>query len=111
MNKTRFSSKLLRQFEKYSKQRLLPVVAVSGGIDSLTLASAFSNYTSSKLAVAHAVGPAVPAEATKRVKEFALKFDWKLFLINAGEMQDSRYLANRRKFILFSGTSKEDLKF
>ncbi len=94
MSNLRHSSKLLRQFEKYSKSGILPVVAVSGGIDSLTLAVAFSSYANHKLAVAHAVGPAVPDEATKRVNEFSLKFNWKLFLINAGEMQDPRYIEN-----------------
>ncbi len=94
MSEMRFNSKLIKQLTKYTKRGILPVVAVSGGIDSITLAAAFSNYTEKKIPIAHATGPAVPLEATKRVKDLSLKYNWKVFFIKAGEMKDPRYLAN-----------------
>ena len=50
----------------------LPTVAVSGGIDSLSLAVFISKlYITKKINIAHAIGPAVPREATNRVKNFS----------------------------------------
>ena len=45
-------------------------VAVSGGVDSLTLAS-FVHTHGLPLTVIHAVSPAVPADATARVRAMA----------------------------------------
>ena len=51
------------------KKSEMPTVAVSGGIDSLTLAVFMSKlFNEEKVNVAHAIGPAVPIEATNRVK-------------------------------------------
>ena len=69
-------------------------VAVSGGIDSITLATYTNKLAKKPLNVAHAVSPAVPKEATKRVKQLALKFNWNLHIINANELGDPRYKAN-----------------
>ena len=44
--------------------------------------------------VIHAVGPAVPAAASKRVKRWAHQEKWQLQLVNAGEFNDPKYLAN-----------------
>jgi uncharacterized protein len=70
-----------------------PVIAVSGGVDSLTLAAAAARV-SDDVMVAHAVSPAVPAEATARVQRLAREFNWNLALIDAHEFQDPRYRAN-----------------
>jgi len=101
-------------------------IAVSGGIDSLTLA-AFTSIFKDNLNVAHAVSPAVPKEATKRVKLMAQKFKWNLHIINANELKDRRYKENpyNRCFfckvnlyntikseingIILSGANKDDL--
>lgn len=70
------------------------VVAVSGGVDSLTLA-AFSHATSGVRATAvHAVSPAVPALATERVKAFATERGLALALLDAGEFADEAYRQN-----------------
>jgi len=69
-------------------------VAVSGGIDSITLAAFLSTFTNSSITVAHAVSPAVPNEATLRVKNISKKFNWNLNIINANELNDPRYSAN-----------------
>lgn len=70
------------------------VVAVSGGVDSLTLASFAHATLGDKAMLVHAVSPAVPAEATTRVKEFAHARGAVLTLLNAGEFADEAYRAN-----------------
>jgi len=73
----------------------LPTVAVSGGIDSLTLAVFISKlFNEKKINIAHAIGPAVPIEATNRVKKLAKEFNWNLNIINTNEINDPRYRAN-----------------
>jgi uncharacterized protein len=68
-------------------------VAVSGGIDSLTLAiiAGRKHYNSDMF---HTVSPAVPAEATARVKDFAVREGWRLQIINAGEFAREEYITN-----------------
>lgn len=68
-------------------------VAVSGGVDSLTLAIVAGRQINA-LTVAHAVSPAVPPEATDRVQETARTEGWDLRILNAQEFQDPEYLKN-----------------
>lgn len=68
-------------------------VAVSGGVDSMTLAHAAGRVLGRVEAV-HAVSPAVPAAATERVKSHAERQGWDLVLVDAGEFADPRYLRN-----------------
>lgn len=69
-------------------------VAVSGGVDSLTLAAAASLRSGDDAEMFHAVSPAVPAEATQRVVEIAATRGWCLQVIDAGEFGDVQYRAN-----------------
>jgi uncharacterized protein len=70
-------------------------IACSGGIDSLLLAYFLSLHNSGgQSIVVHAMGPAVPADATERVKRYAARFDWELQLINADEFGDEFYRRN-----------------
>lgn len=50
-------------------------VAVSGGVDSVTLAFAAHRRLGGDATMYHAVSPAVPAEATERTRHLALQFD------------------------------------
>ena len=68
------------------------VVAVSGGVDSLTLATFAGRRRD--IEVAHAVSPAVPPEATARVEAFAKREGWRLRVLNAREFDDPAYLRN-----------------
>ena len=70
-------------------------VAVSGGVDSMTLA-VFANRLLGKerITMMHAVSPAVPPEATERVKEWAGREGWTLRILDAGEFSDRNYLSN-----------------
>ncbi|HET9376314.1 MAG TPA: hypothetical protein VFO40_15175 [Chthoniobacterales bacterium] len=67
-------------------------IAVSGGIDSITLATAASQSGIGEMF--HAISPAVPPEATTRVRTLALKQDWKLKIFDAGEFDNADYRAN-----------------
>ncbi|MGV0806565.1 adenine nucleotide alpha hydrolase [Mycolicibacterium setense] len=69
-------------------------VAVSGGVDSLTLAAFAQRTRGDQLEVFHAVSPAVPPEATDLVRELADSEGWDLHVINAGEFDDPAYTTN-----------------
>ena len=77
-------------------QSLAPVaLAVSGGIDSMTLAVfAHRLREESGTTMVHAVSPAVPPAASQRVREWAQRENWDLRLVDAGEFLDQAYMAN-----------------
>ncbi|MXU65193.1 adenine nucleotide alpha-hydrolase family protein [Oceanomicrobium pacificus] len=68
-------------------------IAVSGGTDSLTLAT-FAGRRQPRLSVLHALSPAVPPDATARVRALAATEGWALTCRDAGEFADPDYLAN-----------------
>jgi uncharacterized protein len=73
------------------------VVAVSGGVDSLTLATLAHRRLADGVGgvtMAHAVSPAVPPEATARVRDRARQEGWRIEVIEAGEFADPAYLEN-----------------
>lgn len=69
-------------------------VAVSGGVDSLTLATMIHSRIPARAVMFHAVSPAVPDEATRRVKALAKQQGWALTIIDAGEFSHAQYRAN-----------------
>jgi uncharacterized protein len=69
-------------------------VAVSGGVDSMTLAAAAWEVFGVAMLAVHAVSPAVPPRATARVASHAARLNWPLEIIDAQEFEDERYLAN-----------------
>ena len=69
-------------------------VAVSGGVDSLTLATVAHRTMPEPPLVVHAVSPAVPGEATARVRAEAAREGWHLRVIEAGEFADPAYREN-----------------
>ena len=103
-------------------------VAVSGGVDSVTLASAAHRQLGDNATMFHAVSPAVPPEATERTRQHAGRFGWKLEIVDAGEFSDPGYLRNpvdrcffcksslygtiagRSSNVIVSGTNLDDLK-
>ena len=69
-------------------------VAVSGGVDSLTLATFAHRILGEDVQMFHAVSPAVPHEATVRVQKLADGEGWALTVIDAGEFDDADYRSN-----------------
>jgi uncharacterized protein len=69
-------------------------VAVSGGVDSLTLATAAHRTLHGAAEMFHAVSPAVPQEATARVRSLAAAEGWQLSVVDAGEFADANYRSN-----------------
>ena len=102
-------------------------IALSGGVDSMTLAFVAHRAMGKDVTMFHAASAAVPASATARVKDHAQRHGWNLRIVDAGEFADDRYLANpsNRCFFcksnlygtlaaltdaqLFSGTNLDDL--
>jgi len=102
-------------------------VAVSGGIDSLTLATAAHRLLGARVSMHHATSPAVPGEATERARALARREGWSLDVFDAGEFDDPDYRANpvnrcffcktnlygavagRTTRVILSGTNLDDL--
>ncbi|MGI9508484.1 MAG: adenine nucleotide alpha hydrolase [Geminicoccaceae bacterium] len=80
-------------------------VAVSGGVDSMTLAFIAHRRLAGRLSVFHAVSPAVPASATARVEAYAAKEGWAITIVDAGEFGDERYMANPSNRCFFCKTN------
>ncbi|MCW5619832.1 MAG: hypothetical protein KIS79_01825 [Burkholderiales bacterium] len=69
-------------------------VAVSGGVDSLSLAAYAHRLLPGQVVMYHAVSAAVPGEGTRRTRDLAAQEGWILHVIDAGEFEDSNYRAN-----------------
>ena len=69
-------------------------VAVSGGVDSMTLAVVAHRVLGPSARMVHAVSAAVPADATARVVRYARREGWRLERLDAGELADPRYVVN-----------------
>ena len=70
------------------------VIAVSGGVDSMTLAYLAHRWNPGAVSMFHAVSPAVPHAATERVERFAARHGWALTVSGSGEFEDARYREN-----------------
>jgi uncharacterized protein len=80
-------------------------VAVSGGVDSMTLAVTAHRVLGDAVRMLHAVSPAVPEDASGRVRDFADREGWRLDLIDAQEFADADYVANPHDRCFYCKTS------
>ncbi len=70
-------------------------IAVSGGVDSMTLAALAHRVAApGATTMIHAISPAVPPEATTRVRDWAVREGWRLHVLDAGEFDDPDYRRN-----------------
>lgn len=79
-------------------------VALSGGVDSMTLAFVAHDELGLDVTMFHAASAAVPEAATRRVQDYAARHGWQLQIIDAGEFTDDRYLANPANRCFFCKT-------
>lgn len=82
-------------------------IAVSGGVDSMLLAH-LAHAVVPQTVMLHALSPAVPYEATARVKRHAARGGWQLDLIDAEELKDPNYTANPVNRCYFCKTNLYD---
>jgi uncharacterized protein len=97
----------LQKLEAYFRDSPPMAIAVSGGVDSMTLA-VVANRVNPATHMFHAVSPAVPLQATARVRDYAERENWQLTIIDAGEMLDENYLANPANRCYFCKTNLYD---
>lgn len=83
-------------------------IAVSGGVDSMTLASFAHRIRPGAVSMIHAVSPAVPGAATERVRALAEAEGWSLTVTGAGEFDDPRYRDNPVNRCYFCKTNLYD---
>jgi uncharacterized protein len=80
-------------------------VAVSGGVDSLTLATFVHRLLPGHAQMFHAVSPAVQEEGTRRTRELAQREGWILHVIDAHEFDSADYVRNPANRCYFCKTS------
>ena len=102
-------------------------VAVSGGIDSMVLSIVAGRIDDVRAKMFHAMSPAVPESATRRVLRYSKKENWRLKVRDVDEFSDARYVSNpvnrcfycktnlyqyiasESKIQIVSGTNRDDL--
>ncbi|KAA3628335.1 MAG: adenine nucleotide alpha hydrolase [Proteobacteria bacterium] len=90
MSTIELQARLLQELGRHTRI----AIAVSGGIDSMTLAFIAHRLSPHPAAMVHAVSPAVPPKATERVEAYAAREGWDLTIVDAGEFADPIYRAN-----------------
>ena len=94
MKSTSTSSAASQRLESVLRGMNQVAVAVSGGVDSLTLGVFAHRLLGDRSVMFHAVSPAVPPEATRRTGELAEREGWELKVLDAGEFESSDYMRN-----------------
>ncbi|MBQ2259836.1 MAG: adenine nucleotide alpha hydrolase [Loktanella sp.] len=69
-------------------------IAVSGGVDSMTLATLAHRHLPGQVRMCHATSPAVPAAAEELISRQAKAEGWDLHILQTGEFGDENYRSN-----------------
>lgn len=69
-------------------------VAVSGGVDSMTLATIAQQTLGANAHMVHAISPAVPAQDSQRVADYARTQQWEFRTVQTGEIDRDEYKQN-----------------
>lgn len=92
MNPKKDNHKLLENILAQRSDDL--TIALSGGIDSITLMRVAAVVRRATTVAVHAVSAAVPVEATLRCRQLASQYGWQFIEIDAGEFNDNQYVSN-----------------
>ncbi|MGI9163120.1 MAG: hypothetical protein ACR2JI_09410 [Mycobacterium sp.] len=90
------TSRILTALNEWFDQSPQRMIACSGGVDSMLLATVAHRHNADATVVVHDVTAAVPAADTVRVIEHATAEGWNLTVISSEEFADERYLSNPR---------------
>lgn len=69
-------------------------VAVSGGVDSMTLAFIAHQVLGERAKMVHSISPAVPPLDTQRIRDFANQHHWNIEFVSSGEIETPNYQNN-----------------
>jgi len=84
----------MKRLETWLRGQSPVAVAVSGGVDSLTLATLAGRVLGGQATMFHARSVAVPADATQRVADLGAAEGWRLKFVEADEFSDPDYRRN-----------------
>lgn len=84
----------LDKLQVYLKHLKKVTVAVSGGVDSMTLAYVSHQTLGSKAKIIHSISAAVPTCDTARIREFADTYNWNIQFVDSGEINHPEYKTN-----------------
>ena len=93
-SEARATARHLETLQKTLSRFKTLAVAISGGVDSMTLAAVAHDVLGKQAVMVHAVSPAVPPEASTRVQLQASNSGWALKVVDAGEFSDQDYRKN-----------------
>jgi uncharacterized protein len=85
---------LQEKLEQVLERHVPMIIACSGGIDSMLLATVAHRRHPEHTLVVHTISPAVPLQAGQRIRHAAAKEKWNLKFIRSGEFESKDYLAN-----------------
>ena len=88
------TSNKISQLQSILSQLGKVTVAVSGGVDSMTLAYVAHRTLGNNAQMIHSVSSAVPNADTQRIKRYAKQYGWQLECVHSGEMNDKTYREN-----------------
>lgn len=84
----------IEKLENHLKQLGTVTVAVSGGIDSMTLAYVAHQVLGEQAKMAHSISPAVPLQDTQRIRDFSANYGWNMVFVESGELDTPNYQSN-----------------
>ncbi|WP_240205777.1 ATP-dependent sacrificial sulfur transferase LarE [Vibrio sp. CyArs1] len=84
----------IERLENQLQQLGKVTVAVSGGVDSMTLAFVAHRVLGANAKMVHSISPAVPPQDTQRIEDFATRYGWNMMFVESGEIDTPNYQSN-----------------